>query len=112
AVEPIEGTAEMWADRQKARTETDLGSGPGKLCAALGITGDHDGTDLLDPNGPVRLQAGAAPARIVAGPRIGITKAVDRPWRFAEADNPHVSRPRTDLQPFRRRGRVGGSGRS
>lgn len=96
AVEPLAGIAEMWADRPKARRLTDLGSGPGKLCAALGIDGSHNGTDLLDPHAPVRL-VDAGPAQrheVVTGTRVGITKAVDRPWRFAVRDHPHVSRPR------------------
>jgi DNA-3-methyladenine glycosylase len=95
AVEPTAGVAAMWADRPKARRSTDLGSGPGKLCAALGIDGTHNGADLLDPAGPVRLiAAGTATGDIVTGPRVGITKAKEKPWRFALRDNPHVSRPR------------------
>ncbi len=93
ALEPLEGVDGMWADRPKARSEVDLCSGPGKLCAALGVTGDHDGVFLLDADGPVRLLVGRPPDRVASGPRIGITKAADRPWRFAEAANPHVSRP-------------------
>lgn len=96
AIEPTCGVEEMWADRPKARAGTDLGSGPGKLCAALGITGEHDGVDLLDPTAPVTLTAGPIvdPARVVTGQRVGISKAKERLWRFAEAANPHVSRPR------------------
>ncbi len=85
----------MWVDRPKARRELDLGSGPGKLCAALGIDGSHYGLDLVDPSSPVRLKEGpGVDGEIVTGPRVGITKAVDRPWRFAVADHPSVSRPR------------------
>ncbi len=96
ALEPLDGVEEMWPDRPKARTSTDLASGPGKLCAALGIGGEHDGVDLLAGDGPVRLLTGTPvePAGVVDGPRIGITRAVERPWRFAIAGNPHVSRPR------------------
>lgn len=98
AIEPIDGIEAMWSDRPKARRETDLGSGPGKLCAALGIDHGHNGADLLDPTSPVRLTSSDpdhADERfaIANGPRIGITKAVDRPWRYAIAGNPHVSRP-------------------
>ena len=100
AIEPVDGTEQMWPARPKARTETDLGSGPGKLCAALGITGDHDGVDLRDSGSPVCLDRPTTKvSAVVRGPRIGITKAVDYPWRFAEADNPHVSRPRNTLGP-------------
>lgn len=93
AVEPVDGVDFMWPARPKARKETDLGSGPGKLCAALGIDGSHDGTDLLADTAPVRLLVGRRPDVVMTGPRIGITKATDRHWRFAEAGNPHVSRP-------------------
>ena len=96
AIEPVDGVTAMWADRPKAKRATDLGSGPGKLCAALGIDHDHNGTDLLDPDSPVRLRSGrpVAPARVRTGPRVGISKATERPWRFVEDDNPNVSRPR------------------
>ncbi|MEM7326272.1 MAG: DNA-3-methyladenine glycosylase [Actinomycetota bacterium] len=96
AVEPVGGVDRMWADRPKARKETDLCSGPGKLCAALGITGDHNGVQLLDGSAPVGLRraAGPPPESVGRGPRVGITKAATRPWRFAVADSPHVSRPK------------------
>lgn len=96
ALEPTAGVEAMWSDRPKATRPTDLASGPGKLCAALGIDGDHYGADLLDPASPVRLDSGPSPVlhEVAIGPRIGITKAVERPWRFAVADNPHVSRAR------------------
>ena len=96
AVEPLAGIDEMWPERPKARRHTDLASGPGKLCAALGIDGGHNGVELLAEAAPVALVPGPAvdPDRVVAGPRIGISKATERHWRFAERDNPHVSRPR------------------
>ncbi|MGI9613006.1 MAG: DNA-3-methyladenine glycosylase [Acidimicrobiales bacterium] len=100
AVEPVAGIDSMWSDRPKAKVETDLASGPGKLCAALAIDHRHNGVDLLDQASEVRLLAEPdAPAgcepdfEVLAGPRVGITKAVDRPWRFGIANNPHVSRP-------------------
>jgi DNA-3-methyladenine glycosylase len=78
------GTPEVGADvMERRRGGADhLADGPGKLCSALGITGDHDGTAVLD--GPVRLVPGSLhqAATIVVGPRVGISKAVDRPWRF------------------------------
>lgn len=96
AVEPVVGVDAMWADRPRARALTDLGSGPGKLCAALGITGAHDGVDLLAPGAAVHLETGTEVpgAEVVSGPRVGITRATERAWRFALAGNPHVSRPR------------------
>lgn len=96
AVEPTRGEEAMWADRPKARQPTDLASGPGKLCAALGIEGAHNGVDLLDPASPVTLEARPEgdPPPLVTGPRVGISRATERPWRFALAGNSHVSRPR------------------
>ena len=95
AIEPTTGIDEMWAARPAARRTTDLGSGPGKVCAALGIGQEHLGVDLRDPASPVRLvdDGVAPPAQPVIGPRIGITRAIDRPWRFSVPDNPHRSRP-------------------
>ena len=82
----------MRSDRPKAKGDPDLGAGPGKLCAALAITGDHDGVDLR--KGPVRLldDGVAPPARPAQGVRIGISQAADRPWRFGVPDSPALSR--------------------
>jgi DNA-3-methyladenine glycosylase len=76
---PVAGEEEMIRRRGRA---DHLADGPGKLTQALGVTGDHDGTSLLD--GPVRLVPAEPPegSRIVTTPRIGISKAVERPWRF------------------------------
>jgi DNA-3-methyladenine glycosylase len=62
-----------------------LTDGPGKLCEALGVTGDHDGTSVLA--GPVRLLPGSLAERhsVLATPRVGITKAIEEPWRFVVA---------------------------
>jgi DNA-3-methyladenine glycosylase len=73
----------------------DLCSGPGKLTQALGIGLELDGSSLCG-DGPIAVlapPAGAAAARVVSGGRIGITRAVDLPWRFCDADSVHVSRP-------------------
>ncbi|CQD24717.1 3-methyladenine DNA glycosylase [Mycolicibacterium conceptionense] len=56
-------------------------SGPGNLCSALGITMEDNGIDLFDPDSPVRLKLGA-PVPAVDGPRVGVSKAADRRWRF------------------------------
>ncbi len=58
-----------------------LADGPGKLCQALGITGDHDGLDLLG-DGPIRLRPGTAPSTYLATPRVGISRATEVRWRF------------------------------
>ncbi len=93
ALEPRDGIELMRLRRGVAR-ERDLCSGPGKLTQALGVDLGLNGTSLVD--GPVRIaprDRGAPPRPIVAGPRIGITKAVDLPWRFSAADSRCLSRP-------------------
>ena len=93
ALEPVEGVSAM-IERRGSTAELNLCSGPGKLCQALGISLDHDGLDLFDSESLVQLRPPDQPLteRIVTGPRIGITKAVDQPWRFGLADSPHLSR--------------------
>jgi DNA-3-methyladenine glycosylase len=91
ALEPVDGVDAMRERRGLHRLE-DLCSGPGKLTQALGIELGENGTSLLD--GPVRILPGEGPApALVAGPRIGITKAAGLPWRFCAAGSRHVSRP-------------------
>jgi DNA-3-methyladenine glycosylase len=79
--------------RRGARADADLCSGPGKLTEALGIGLESNGADLLAEPFELLDRDGEVP-EVVAGPRVGITKAVDRPWRFCAAGNPNVSRPR------------------
>lgn len=90
AVEPLSGIEGMRRDRPQARRDADLANGPGKLCAALGITGDHDGVDLLDGDAPVRWLTDHTPPprRVLNTPRVGISRAADLPWRFVAADGP------------------------
>jgi DNA-3-methyladenine glycosylase len=91
ALEPTDAITEMAARRGVAALR-QLCSGPGKLCQALAVTGELDGRRLDAPPFQLDLRATAAPA-IAAGPRIGITKAVDVPWRFGIAGSPFLSRP-------------------
>jgi DNA-3-methyladenine glycosylase len=72
--------------------------GPGRLSVALGIAAEHDGLPLDEP--PFRLLSRTATPEILATPRIGISRAVDRPWRFVVAGSPYVSdpRPRPDAE--------------
>ena len=92
ALEPTHGVEQMRA-RRGERPARDLCSGPGKLTEALGIDLAQNGADLVsDPFLLVDREPGWE-SEILAGPRIGITKAVDRPWRFCAAGNPSVSRP-------------------
>ena len=83
ALEPIEGIEAMRARRGVA-DDRRLADGPGKLAQALGIELDHDGVDLLDPGSPLAIvdDGTPPPAAPLVGPRIGITRAVDVPWRF------------------------------
>ena len=91
ALEPLEGEGDMRARRRRDRLE-DLCSGPGKLTEALGVGLELNGTSLVD--GPVRIEAQPTGVPgIITGPRIGITRAVDLPWRFCAAGSRFVSRP-------------------
>lgn len=90
ALEPTEGLGEMRA-RRGLDDPRLLCSGPGRLCQALGVTGEHDGLPLDQP--PFLVHARAREAEVTTGPRIGITQAADRPWRFALAGSKFLSRP-------------------
>jgi len=93
ALEPLSGIEQMRARRGRERP-TDLCSGPGKLTQALGIGLDLNATSLL--HGPIRLGPplpGRGEPRVTIGERIGITRAVELPWRFCAAGNRNVSRP-------------------
>lgn len=80
--EVIEG--EGTAVRRRGRDD-ELANGPGKLCQALGIEMLHNGTDLFDTTSAVRLEIGERPEVVMATPRVGISKAKDRHWRFVAA---------------------------
>jgi DNA-3-methyladenine glycosylase len=93
AVEPLEGIELMRERRGLVRAE-DLCSGPGKLAQALGIELDLNGSDLL--GGPISIEAprpGWEAPELLVGPRVGITKAAELPWRFCAAGSRSVSRP-------------------
>jgi DNA-3-methyladenine glycosylase len=93
ALEPVDGI-ELMRQRRGVEALEALCSGPGKLTQALGIGLSLNESSLLD--GPIQIlarPAGTSAPRIVTGERIGITKAVDLPWRFCDADSRHVSRP-------------------
>ncbi len=101
ALMPTAGLVSMRRHRPLVDRDVDLCSGPGKLCAALGISGQDDGSSVLSP-GAVRLERHPTNVflegkPIVSGPRVGISKATDRPWRFAVAGVAEVSRPRVGL---------------
>lgn len=90
ALHPTEGLARMRA-RRGLEAERLLCSGPGRLAQALGVTREHNGRALDAP--PFRILAPARDPAILEGPRIGITKAVELPWRFGLAGSPYLSRP-------------------
>ena len=92
ALEPLEGL-ELMRGRRRLDDRRALCSGPGKLTQALDIGLALDRTSLAD--GPIKIlprPAGEEPA-IVSGERIGITRAVELPWRFCDASSDCVSRP-------------------
>ena len=89
ALEPTEGLALMRRRRERDDAR-DLCSGPGKLTEALGV-GLADNGKRLD-RAPFELRAGERRA-VVTGPRIGITKATELPWRFCAADSRFLSQP-------------------
>jgi DNA-3-methyladenine glycosylase len=78
--------------------ERDLARGPARLCQALAIDRALNGADAVDPRSPVRVSAGPGgpgpAAKVCAGPRIGISQAVDVPWRFWLDGDDHVSQYR------------------
>ena len=93
ALEPLEGLEVMRARRGlgPAAPAHRLAAGPGRLTQAMGITRAHNGWDLTRP--PLYLAHGRPGVLVVAsGPRIGIRRGRDRPWRFSIAGHPCVSR--------------------
>jgi DNA-3-methyladenine glycosylase len=91
ALEPTHGLAEMSA-RRGVEEPRLLCSGPGRLCQALDITREHDGLALDRPPFELRARDPGTRRRIVTGPRIGITRAADLPWRYIEAGSLYLSR--------------------
>jgi DNA-3-methyladenine glycosylase len=90
ALEPMAGIDTM-RERRGVQALRQLCSGPGKLCQALGVTRAHNGLSLAAP--PFELLPREGRVAVVAGPRIGISKAMETPWRFGLAKSPFVSRP-------------------
>jgi len=88
----VGGLAQARSRRPAARTQRELARGPGRLTSALDIHGGHGGSDLLDPGSPVRLLPAQGPVpEPVRGPRVGVSRAADVPWRFWLPDEPSVS---------------------
>jgi DNA-3-methyladenine glycosylase len=92
ALEPTHGLDVMRV-RRGGLADRLLCAGPGRLCAALGIDGRLDGAAAAGPGAAIRVGARTGPVDVASGPRVGITKAAERPWRFGMAGSPHLSRP-------------------
>jgi DNA-3-methyladenine glycosylase len=90
ALEPTDGIDEQ-RDRRGLDDIRLLCAGPGRLCQALAVTREHDGLQLDEP--PFRLEDRSEPPEIVTGPRIGITRATERSWRYGLAGSRFLSRP-------------------
>lgn len=89
ALQPVEGLERM-AERRGTDKPRALCSGPGKLAQALAVGPAQNGLSLLAP--PFHLEAAPHAWAVAAGPRIGITKAIDLPWRFGLKGSPFLSR--------------------
>lgn len=90
AIQPTAGLAAM-RRRRGVADDRLLCSGPGRLCQALGITRAHNGLALDRP--PFELFASQGEVEVVAGPRIGLTKAAELPWRYGEKGSRFLSKP-------------------
>jgi DNA-3-methyladenine glycosylase len=104
ALAPVAGLEEMREARGGVRRERDLCSGPGRLCQALGITGEHAGVDLVTGAGGVVIRDDGTPppADPGVGPRVGIRQAAELPLRFWVPGDVSVSRARPGPRPTRR----------
>jgi len=89
ALEPTAGL-ELMRQRRGVDADRALCSGPGKLCQALAVTREHDGLALDEP--PFELYAPDEPVAVAVAPRIGITRAAERPWRYLLRGSRYVSR--------------------
>ena len=89
ALEPTKGLAAM-RERRGLEDERLLCAGPGRLCQALGITRELDGARLDRP--PFALYPAEEPVDVVRGVRVGITRAVEQPWRYGAAGSRFLSR--------------------
>jgi len=90
-IEPIEGI-ELMMQFRPVDDILSLTSGPGKLTQALNITSSLNGTDMTNPKSEIYIESGRGPNLIVTTPRIGITRALDKEWRFVNPSSPFISR--------------------
>jgi DNA-3-methyladenine glycosylase len=90
-IEPVEGVELM----RRFRPVDDifsLTSGPGKLTQALNITSSLNGADMTNSESEIYIEFGKRPKHIITTPRIGITRGVDKKWRFVDPSSPFISR--------------------
>ena len=90
ALEPTDGLPLMRRRRGLSDVRL-LCAGPGRMCEALGITAAHNGLALDEP--PFALFARTGEVEVIAGPRIGITKAAEKPWRYGLKGSAFLSKP-------------------
>ena len=91
AIEPLDGLSAMHKRRDGIDDPRLLCAGPGRLCEAMGVTVAQNGLPL--DRAPFDLRARHDKPQIVTGPRIGITKAVEKPWRFGLKGSRYLSKP-------------------
>ena len=93
AGEVVDGLSLARTRRLSTRGDADLARGPGRLASALGLTRELDGADLCEPDGPLTLEPGKPvdSALIRSGPRVGVSRAAELPWRFHVHGAPSVS---------------------
>jgi DNA-3-methyladenine glycosylase len=94
ALEPTVGLDRMRA-RRGLESERLLCAGPGRLCQALGVADRHDGLPLDRP--PFELRAAEGALEVATGPRVGITRAAELPWRYGLAGSRFLSRPGLEI---------------
>jgi len=90
AIEPLDGIPAM-RRRRGLKDERLLCSGPGRLCEALGVTIAHNGLPL--DKAPFKITASETKPDVIAGVRIGITKAAELPWRYGLKGSRYLSKP-------------------
>ena len=95
AIAPTHGLERM-RERRPGVPDRLLCAGPGRLTAALGIDAALDGAPATGDGARVAVHARPGPVPLARGPRVGITRAASRPWRFGLAGSPHISRPFPD----------------
>lgn len=114
AIEPVAGVELMREARGHPIRERDLGSGPGRLAQAFGITRELDGADLVINDAGVRIVSDGMPppADAVATSRIGIRHGIEHLWRWHVPEHAHVSRGRPGLPPAKTRRRSPGKAKA